>query len=182
MRKKRLAAALCAAAACLTMSGCKKNPPGTLVGISISYSGMCYDDEYGFSIKTDPSGGCVYSCHYKDGDWVEQEDVPLADSCWQEALALAEKLGLESLPDEKTTRGGLFVADAPLETLCLIYETPEGETVYRYLEADGDTRQALKDFMIRQHSSCQPKEREVTHNGNAAYQLSMPGVYRSAAL
>ena len=146
--KKRLAAALCAAAACLTMSGCKKAPPGTLVGISISYSGMCYDDEYGFSIKTDPSGGCVYSCHYKDGDWVEQEDVPLADSCWQEALALAEKLGLESLPDEKTTRGGLFVAEAPLETLCLIYQTPEGETVCRYLDADGDTRQALRDFMM----------------------------------
>ena len=126
--KKRLAAALCAAATCLILSGCKKAPPGTLVGISISYSGMCYDDEYGFSIKTDPSGGCLYSCHYKDGDWVEQEDVPL--------------------PDEKTTHGGLFVADAPLETLCLIYETPEGETVYRYLDADGDTRHALKDFMM----------------------------------
>ena len=56
--------------------------------------------------------------------------------------------GLETLPDEKTTHGGLFVADAPLETLCLIYETPEGETVYRYLDADGDTRHALKDFMM----------------------------------
>lgn len=147
MRKKS-AAVLCAAAAFLTMSGCKKAPPGTLTGISISYSGMCYDDEYGFSIKNDPSDGCLYSAHYKDGEWVELENVPMQDSCWQDALALAEKLGLETLPDEKKTNGGLFVTDAPLETLCLIYETPEGETAYRYPDADGDTRQALKDFMM----------------------------------
>ena len=146
--KKKIIAALCAATTFLTMSSCKKAPPGTLVGISISYSGMCYDDQYGFSIMTDPSGGCVYSCHYKDGDWVELEDVPFADSCWQEALALAEKLGLESLPDEKKACSGLFIADAPMKAVCLIYQTPEGETVYRYLDADGDTRRALKDFMI----------------------------------
>lgn len=146
--RKKIAAVLCAAAAFLTMSGCKKAPPGTLVGISISYSGMCYDDEYGFSIKNDPSDGCLYSAHYKDGEWMELENVPMQDSCWQDALALAEKLGLETLPDEKKTNGGLFVTDAPLETLCLIYETPEGETVYRYPDADGDTRQALKDFMM----------------------------------
>jgi len=145
---KKIAAVLCAAAAFLTMSGCKKAPPGTLTGISISYSGMCYDDEYGFSIKNDPSDGCLYSAHYKDGEWVELENVPMQDSCWQDALALAEKLGLETLPDEKKTNGGLFVTDAPLETLCLIYETPEGETAYRYPDADGDTRQALKDFMM----------------------------------
>lgn len=48
--RKKIAAVLCAAAAFLTMSGCKKAPPGTLTGISISYSGMCYDDTYGFSI------------------------------------------------------------------------------------------------------------------------------------
>ena len=47
--RKKIAAVLCAAAAFLTMSGCKKAPPGTLTGISISYSGMCYDDTYGFS-------------------------------------------------------------------------------------------------------------------------------------
>ena len=146
--RKKIAAVLCAAAAFLTMSGCKKAPPGTLTGISISYSGMCYDDEYGFSIKNDPSDGCLYSAHYKDGEWVELENVPMQDSCWQDALALAEKLGLETLPDEKKTNGGLFVTDAPLETLCLIYETPEGETAYRYPDADGDTRQALKDFMM----------------------------------
>ena len=145
---KKIAAVLCAAAAFLTMSGCKKAPPGTLTGISISYSGMCYDDEYGFSIKNDPSDGCLYSAHYKDGEWVELENVPMQDSCWQDALALAEKLGLETLPHEKKTNGGLFVTDAPLETLCLIYETPEGETAYRYPDADGDTRQALKDFMM----------------------------------
>ena len=145
---KKIAAVLCAAAAFQTMSGCKKAPPGTLTGISISYSGMCYDDEYGFSIKNDPSDGCLYSAHYKDGEWVELENVPMQDSCWQDALALAEKLGLETLPDEKKTNGGLFVTDAPLETLCLIYETPEGETAYRYPDADGDTRQALKDFMM----------------------------------
>lgn len=146
--RKKIAAVLCAAATFLTMSGCKKAPPGTLTGISISYSGMCYDDEYGFSIKNDPSDGCLYSAHYKDGEWVELENVPMQDSCWQDALALAEKLGLETLPDEKKTNGGLFVTDAPLETLCLIYETPEGETAYRYPDADGDTRQALKDFMM----------------------------------
>lgn len=146
--RKKIAAVLCAAATCLILSGCKMAPPGTLVGISISYSGMCYDDEYGFSIKNDPSDGCLYSAHYKDGEWVELENVPMQDSCWQDALALAEKLGLETLPDEKKTNGGLFVTDAPLETLCLIYETPEGETVYRYPDADGDTRQALKDFMM----------------------------------
>ena len=147
MRKKFIAA-LCAAATCLILSGCKKAPPGTLVGISISYSGMCHDDEYGFSITNDPSDGCLYSAHYKDGEWVELENVPMQDSCWQDALALAEKLGLETLPDEKQSDGGLFIADAPLKTVCLIYETTEGETVYRYLDADGDTRQTLKDFMM----------------------------------
>ena len=146
--RKKIAAVLCAAAAFLTMSGCKKAPPGTLTGISISYSGMCYDDTYGFSIRNDPVDGCLFSCNYKDDEWVELENVPLQDSCWQDALALAEKLGLETLPDEKKTNGGLFVTDAPLETLCLIYETPEGETVYRYPDADGDTRQTLKDFMM----------------------------------
>ena len=45
---------------------------------------------------------------------MELENVPLQDSCWQDALALAEKLGLETLPDEKKTNGGLFVTDAPL--------------------------------------------------------------------
>ena len=147
MRKKS-AAVLCAAAAFLTMSGCKKAPPGTLTGISISYSGMCYDDTYGFSIRNDPADGCLFSCNYKDDEWVELENIPVEDTHWQEALALAEKLGLETLPDEKKTNGGLFVTDAPLETLCLIYETPEGETAYRYPDADGDTRQALKDFMM----------------------------------
>ena len=146
--EKKIAAALCAAATCLILSGCKKALPGTLIGISISYSGMCYDDEYGFSIKNDPSDGCLYSAHYKDGEWVELENVPMQDSCWQDALALAEKLGLETLPDEKKTSDGLFVTDAPLKTLCLIYETSEGETAYRYLDADGNTRHALKDFMI----------------------------------
>lgn len=147
MRKKS-AAVLCAAAAFLTMSSCKKAPPGTLTGISISYSGMCYDDTYGFSIRNDPADGCLFSCNYKDDEWVELENIPVEDTHWQEALALAEKLGLESLPDEKKTNGGLFVTDAPLETLCLIYETPKGETVYHYLDADGDTRQTLKDFMM----------------------------------
>lgn len=144
--KKKIAAALCAAATCLILSGCKKAPPGTLVGISISYSGMCYDDEYGFSIKTDPSDGCVYSCHYKDDDWVEQENVPLPDSCWQDALALAEKLGLESLPDEKKNSPGLFITDETLDSVCLIYKAPDDEIIYRYLDADGNTRSTLRDF------------------------------------
>ena len=99
--RKKIAAVLCAAAAFLTMSGCKKAPPGTLTGISISYSGMCYDDTYGFSIRNDPVDGCLFSCNYKDDEWVELENIPVEDTHWQEALALAEKLGLESLPDEK---------------------------------------------------------------------------------
>lgn len=146
--RKIIIAVLCAAATFLTMSGCKKAPPGTLIGISISYSGMCYDDTYGFSITNDPADGCLFSCNYKDDEWVELENIPVEDTQWQEALALAEKLGLESLPDEKQSDGGLFIADAPLKTVCLIYETTEGETVYRYLDADGDTRQTLKDFMM----------------------------------
>ena len=117
--RKKIAAVLCAAAVFLTMPGCKKAPPGTLTGISISYSGMCYDDTYGFSIRNDPADGCLFSCNYKEDEWVELENIPVEDTHWQEALALAEKLGLESLPDE---------------------------IVYRYLDADGNTRSALRDF------------------------------------
>ena len=51
---KKIAAVLCRRSRFLTMSGCKKTPPGTLTGISISYSGMCYDDTYGFSIRNRP--------------------------------------------------------------------------------------------------------------------------------
>lgn len=116
MRKKS-AAVLCAAAAFLTMSGCKKAPPGTLTGISISYSGMCYDDTYGFSIRNDPADGCLFSCNYKDDEWVELENIPVEDTHWQEALALAEKLGLESLPDEKKNSSGLFITDETLNSV-----------------------------------------------------------------
>mgnify|MGYP000090288207 CR=1 FL=1 len=84
--RKKIAAVLCAAAAFLTMSGCKKAPPGTLTGISISYSGMCYDDTYGFSIRNDPVDGCLFSCNYKDDEWVELENIPVEDTHWQEAL------------------------------------------------------------------------------------------------
>lgn len=143
---KKIAAVLCAAAAFLTMSGCKKAPPGTLTGISISYSGMCYDDTYGFSIRNDPVDGCLFSCNYKDDEWVELENIPVEDTHWQEALALAEKLGLESLPDEKEKFPGLFIADETLDSVCLIYKAPDDETIYRYLDADGNTRSALRDF------------------------------------
>lgn len=143
---KKIAAVLCAAAAFLTMSGCKKAPPGTLTGISISYSGMCYDDTYGFSIRNDPADGCLFSCNYKDDEWVELENIPVEDTHWQEALALAEKLGLESLPDEKESPPGLFITDETLDSVCLIYKTPDDETIYRYLDADGNTRSALRDF------------------------------------
>lgn len=91
--RKKIAAVLCAAAVFLTMSGCNKAPPGTLTGISISYSGMCYDDTYGFSIRNDPADGCLFSCNYKEDEWVELENIPVEDTHWQEALALAEKLG-----------------------------------------------------------------------------------------
>lgn len=179
---QKIAAVLCAAAAFLTMSGCKKAPPGTLTGISISYSGMCYDDTYGFSIRNDPVDGCLFSCNYKDDEWVELENIPVEDTHWQEALALAEKLGLESLPDEKKNSPGLFITDETLDSVCLIYKAPDGEIIYRYLDADGNTRSTLRDFLKIWQGSCKPKEREVTHNGNAAYQLPMPCLYRSASL
>lgn len=140
------AAVLCAAAAFLTMSACKKAPPGTLTGISISYSGMCYDDTYGFSIRNDPADGCLFSCNYKKDEWVELENIPVEDTHWQEALALAEKLGLESLPDEKKNSPGLFITDETLDSVCLIYKAPDDEIIYRYLDADGNTRRALRDF------------------------------------
>ena len=143
---QKIAAVLCAAAAFLTMSGCKKAPPGTLTGISISYSGMCYDDTYGFSIRNDPADGCLFSCNYKDDEWVELENIPVEDTHWQEALALAEKLGLESLPDEKKNSPGLFITDETLNSVCLIYKAPDDEIIYRYLDADGNTRSALRDF------------------------------------
>lgn len=179
---QKIAAVLCAAAAFLTMSGCKKAPPGTLTGISISYSGMCYDDTYGFSIRNDPVDGCLFSCNYKDDEWVELENIPVEDTHWQEALALAEKLGLESLPDEKKNSPGLFITDETLDSVCLIYKAPDDEIIYRYLDADGNTRSTLRDFLKIWQGSCKPKEREVTHNGNAAYQLPMPCLYRSASL
>lgn len=122
--RKKIAAVLCAAAAFLTMSGCKKAPPGTLTGISISYSGMCYDDTYGFSIRNDPVDGCLFSCNYKDDEWV----------------------GLESLPDEKKNSPGLFITDETLDSVCLIYKAPDDEIIYRYLDADGNTRSTLRDF------------------------------------
>ena len=180
--RKKIAAVLCAVAAFLTMSGCKKAPPGTLTGISISYSGMCYDDTYGFSIRNDPVDGCLFSCNYKDEEWVELENIPVEDTHWQEALALAEKLGLESLPDEKKNSPGLFITDETLDSVCLIYKAPDDEIIYRYLDADGNTRSALRDFFRLWQGSCKPKEREVTHNGNAAYQLPMSCLYRSASL
>ena len=57
-----------------------------------------------------------------------------------------KKLGLESLPDEKKNSPGLFITDETLDSVCLIYKTPDDEIVYRYLDADGNTRSALRDF------------------------------------
>ena len=57
-----------------------------------------------------------------------------------------EKLGLESLPDEKKNSPGLFITDETLDSVCLIYKAPDDEIVYRYLDADGNTRSALRDF------------------------------------
>ena len=120
--RKKIAAVICAAAAFLTMSGCKKAPPGTLTGISISYSGMCYDDTYGFSIRNDPVDGCLFSCNYKDDEWVELENIPVEGThC-------------------------LFITDETLDSVCLIYKAPDDEIIYRYLDADGNTRSTLRDF------------------------------------
>ena len=167
--RKKIAAVLCAAAAFLTMSGCKKAPPGTLTGISISYSGMCYDDTYGFSIRNDPADGCLFSCNYKEDEWVELENIPVEDTHWQEALALVEKLGLESLPDEKKNSPGFT---SPRMT--------RSSTVIWMPMAIRAAPCAI--FLRIWQGSCKPKEREVTHNGNAAYQLPMPCLYRSASL
>ena len=77
---------------------------------------------------------------------MELENIPVEDTHWQEALALAEKLGLESLPDEKESPPGLFITDETLDSVCLIYKAPDDEIIYRYLDADGNTRSALRDF------------------------------------
>ena len=90
--RKISAAVLCAAAAFLTMSGCKKAPPGTLTGISISYSGMCYDDTYGFSIRNDPADGCLFSCNYKDDEWVELENFTNLVAPYADITELDEEL------------------------------------------------------------------------------------------
>ncbi len=128
------------------MSGCKKAPPGTLTGISISYSGMCYDDTYGFSIRNDPADGCLSAVITRMMNGWSWKIFPVEDTHWQEALALAEKLGLESLPDEKKNSPGLFITDETLNSVCLIYKAPDDEIIYRYLDADGNTRSALRDF------------------------------------
>ena len=82
---KKIAAVLCAAAAFLTMSGCKKAPPGTLTGISISYSGMCYDDTYGFSIRNDPADGCLFSCNYKEDESRLRTPIGKKPWLWQKS-------------------------------------------------------------------------------------------------
>ena len=55
-------------------------------------------------------------------------------------------LGLESLPDEKKNSPGLFITDETLVSVCLIYKAPDDEIIYRYLDADGNTRSTLRDF------------------------------------
>ena len=52
----------------------------------------------------------------------------------------------KSLPDEKKNSLGLFITDETLNSVCLIYKAPDDEIVYRYLDADGNTRSALRDF------------------------------------
>ena len=99
-----------------------------------------------FTVRNDPADGCLFSCNYKEDEWVELENIPVEDTHWQEALALAKKLGLESLPDEKKSPTGLFITDETLDSVCLIYKAPDDEIVYRYLDADGNTRSALRDF------------------------------------
>ena len=58
---------------------------------------------------------------------MELENIPVEDTHWQAALALAEKLGLESLPDEKKNSPGLFITDETLDSVCLIYKAPDDE-------------------------------------------------------
>ena len=41
---------------------------------------------------------------------------------------------------------GLFITDETLNSVCLIYKAPDDEIIYRYLDADGNTRSALRDF------------------------------------
>ena len=90
--------------------------------------------------------------------------------------------GWKACRTKRKSPPGLFITDETLDSVCLIYKAPDDEIVYRYLDADGNTRSALRDFLRIWQGSCKPKEREVTHNGNAAYQLPMPCLYRSASL
>ena len=124
-----------------TVNGCY----GNYVKMLMTSVGQDYAP-YGFSIRNDPVDGCLFSCNYKDDEWVELENIPVEDTHWQEALALAEKLGLESLPDEKKNSPGLFITDETLDSVCLIYKAPDDEIIYRYLDADGNTRSTLRDF------------------------------------
>ena len=77
---------------------------------------------------------------------MELENIPVEDTHWQEALTLAEKLGLESLPDEKKNSSGLFITDETLNSVCLIYKAPDDEIVYRYLDATQDILPGSRDF------------------------------------
>ena len=78
---------------------------------------------------------------------MELDNILVVDTHWQEALALAEKLGLESLPDEKKKSPGLFITDETLVSVSLINKAPDDEIVYRNLDADGNTRSALREII-----------------------------------
>ena len=156
--RKKIAAVLCAAAAFLTMSGCKKAPPGTLTGISISYSGMCYDDTYGFSIRNDPADGCLFSCNYKEDEWVELENIPVEDTHWQEALALAEKLGLDCLVSPKDITSDVVVRyaralrnsqNSNMETMYKIMDGKAEALEFKVCGSSAITQTALKDLALK---------------------------------
>ena len=70
----------------------------------------------------------------------------VCDKCGKEIVLKFSDKGLESLPDEKKNFPGLFITDETLDSVCLIYKAPDDEIVYRYLDADGNTRSALRDF------------------------------------
>ena len=74
------------------------------------------------------------------------KNIPVEDTHWQEALALQKSWELESLPDEKKILPAYSSPMKRLVSVCLIYKAPDDEIIYRYLDADGNTRSTLRDF------------------------------------
>ena len=54
--------------------------------------------------------------------------------------------GWKACQTKRKNPAGLFITDETLDSVCLIYKAPDDEIIYRYLDADGNTRSTLRDF------------------------------------